>query len=154
MEIVSKIYIHAHMQYRKRTHAHTHVCICAFVYNVYVQCVYSFNFTQLNKTFLEIYFSTLELFPHFIHILTLLIGKVEQMCPFKDEETVVDKVLINLTRSKNTRIEGSWSTALEISTRWCYKRRVRKLPRNIYMLKVHFVLMNLSYLLMKYLLLG
>lgn len=31
---------------------------------------------------------------------TLLIGKVEQMCPLKDEETVVDKVLINLTRSK------------------------------------------------------
>ena len=29
---------------------------------------------------------------------TLLIGKLEQMCPFKDEETIADKVLINLTR--------------------------------------------------------
>lgn len=37
---------------------HTRICICVFVYNVYVQCVYSFNFTQLNKTFLKIYFST------------------------------------------------------------------------------------------------
>lgn len=28
------------------------------------------------------------------------------MCPFKDEETVVDKVLINLTRSKKNKNRG------------------------------------------------
>lgn len=103
---LSQRYICMHTHNIGKGHTHTHICICAFVYNVYVQCVYTFNFTQLNKTFLKFYFSTLQLFPHSIHILTLLIGKVEQMCPFKDEETVVDKVLINLTRSKKNKNRG------------------------------------------------